>query len=68
MICCLGSADSLAPADQPAAAIKVATLDHFFGQFGHLVIFMRPNDVAINFLQVASQSALSRSLNYCSYK
>jgi len=38
--------------------IKIASLDQVFGQFRHFVIFVRLNDVAIDFLQVAPQDAL----------
>jgi hypothetical protein len=38
--------------------IEIGALSHFVGGLRSLLIFVRRNDVAINFLQVASQSAL----------
>jgi len=41
-----------------AALMEIGALEHFIGQFRHLVILVRLNDVTVDFLQVASQSAL----------
>jgi len=37
-------------ADQLAAMIEIAALNHFVGDFSYLIIFAWLNDVAINFL------------------
>jgi hypothetical protein len=45
--------------------IEITALNHSVGDFRYLIIFARLDDLAINFLQVTSQSALFSSHNYC---
>src|ERR1700759_2243860 len=49
-----------AAADEFAPTAMICVSKPIFSEFGYLVIFVRLHDMTINFLQVASQSALSR--------
>src|ERR1700676_1364553 len=46
--------------NQLAATTVVSGSKPLFGQFGNLVIFVRLHDMAVNFLQIASQSGFFR--------